>query len=398
MKKQAFHLMLKPAGALCNLACDYCFFSHKTDMLQSKRVMSQEVLERLIKSYIDSQKDEVVVFTWQGGEPTLAGLDFYKRVVELQHKYCPKGKHVENDLQTNGTLLNDEWFRFLQENRFLVGLSIDGPPHLHNKCRKTHAGHGTAEKVLETAAALREYGINFNTLTAVNRYNSEHPLEVYHYLRDVIQSQHIQFLPVVETREFESTAPGYWNWNEMTAADEWEHMVTPWSVRPMPYGKFLTEIFREWYTYDRGKCFIYLFESLLGVWVGYASSLCVMAEECGKAMALDTNGALYSCDRFCYPEYRLGNIMKSSLESMAGSPKQQIFGKLKRALPPMCQACEFLFACHGGCPKNRFALTPEREPGLNYLCEGWRYFLRAVSPELDTMATELKAVLEQQKM
>ena len=396
MKKLAFHLMLKPAGALCNLACDYCFFAHKTAMLNSSSIMSIEVLERLIKNYISSQKDDVIVFTWQGGEPALAGLDFFKRAVELQHKYCPAGKYIENDFQTNGTLLTGEWFDFFQANRFLVGLSIDGPPELHDMFRKDHARNGSAQTVISCAEQLKERAIPFNTLTAVNSCNSEYPLEVYRYLRDVIKSEHMQFLPVVEPRTFTQEAPGYWHWPSLAQADKMSGFVTPWSVRPAQYGRFLTEIFREWYQHDRGRRFIYTFEALLGIRAGFRSTMCTLASECGAALALDSSGALYSCDRFCYPEYYLGNIREKSLEHMVDSVKQNVFRKLKKAVPLECKKCQFFSSCHGGCPKNRFALTANGEPGMNYLCEGWKYFLSQTAPEFDAMAAELKAMLARQ--
>ena len=380
--------MIKPAGALCNLACDYCFFSHKTELLNSNKVMPAPVLETFIRDYIASQPDEVVVFTWQGGEPTLAGLDFYRQVVELQKRYCPPGKYIENDLQTNGTLLDAEWFTFLKENRFLVGLSVDGPPELHDLHRRYRNGAPGSTKIRECAPELKARGIPFNTLTAVNRDNAKHPLEVYRYLRDQLGAEHIQFLPVVETCEFETVAPGFWDWNALKSGQE---IVTPWSVEPMEYGKFLTEIFKEWFRYDYGKRFIYLFEALLGIWAGYRSPICTLAPSCGGALALDSDGTLYCCDRFCYPAYKLGNIMETPLTELAARNANKIFSRFKAGLPKQCRECEYLFACHGECPKNRFRLTPDGDPALNYLCEGWRYFLGEIKPTMDQLAAQLKA-------
>lgn len=380
-----FHVMAKPAGALCNLECGYCFFLHKKELLHSSRIMSETVLENFIRSYIGCQKSGVITFTWQGGEPALAGLDFFRAAVKMQQKYCPPGKYIENDFQTNGTLLTDEWFDFLKQNRFLVGLSVDGPPEIHDLYRC-----GSSRRVGECAAELNARKIPFNTLTAVNDANSRRPLEVYRYLRDVIRSEHIQFLPVAEPRNFTREPPGYWDWEKLKETGGGEDFVTPWSVRPMEYGKFLTEIFTEWIAQDIGRVCVYTFEALLGAWAGFKPALCEMDRKCGTALALDSDGSLYCCDRFCYPVYRLGNILEQNMAELADSRKLKVFGLLKQATAKECKNCEFAFACRGGCPKNRFSLDRAGEPGLNYLCTGWKYFLGKIKPAMEILSAELR--------
>ncbi len=387
--------MAKPAGALCNMNCSYCFFLHKQDLTGSKFIMSDEILEQFIKSYISSQQTDVVTFTWQGGEPTLAGLDFFKKAVKLQEKYG-QGRYIENDLQTNGLLLDDEWSKFLKDNNFLVGISIDGPAEIHDLHRKDKSGNPTHKKVMRAIELLHRYEIPFNALAAVNHDSAKQPLEVYRFLRDQAGTKHIQFLPVVEPADFAVTAPAYWDMSSLPVAGTARvnpgnsgSFVTPWSVNAEDYGNFLKIIFDEWHINDTGNVFIYLFECMVGIWSGQKSILCNLAAGCGNALALDCDGSVYFCDRFVYPDYFIGNVLQSPLEQIASSPDNLLFGKLKSAVPRECKRCQWSFACHGDCPKNRFLKTSNGEPGLNYLCPGLKIFFTHADPYLRDMARQI---------
>lgn len=396
-----FHVMAKPTGPLCNLDCSYCFYLSKEKLLDScnKWRMSDEVLENFIRQYIEGQGHDEIVFSWQGGEPTLCGLEFFEKVVKLEKKYCPSGKHIENDLQTNGTLLDDQWCRFLRENNFLVGLSIDGPKELHDKHRVDKTGESTFDKVLNASKLLKKHGVPFNTLTTVNRDNAKHPLEVYRFLRDEIGPRAIQFNPVVEVKCFENTAPPFWGsfsppkiGNPMAEPETEHSIVTDWSVNANDYGDFLCEIFDEWYNNDFGRTFIYNFECAVSQWMGIYGVMCVFGPFCGKGMAIEHDGNVYSCDHFVYPEYQLGNISTDQLCDMALSNQQKKFGFSKpQTLPKYCKDCEFLFACHGECPKNRILCAPDGEPGLNYLCGGLKKYFNHIQPYVENITHQIQA-------
>ena len=336
------------------------------------------------------------MFSWLGGEPTLLGLAFFERVVALEKKYARAGVRVENDLQTNGILLDDEWCRFLKENDFLVGLSVDGPRHFHDKYRVDRAGNGSFERVVEAARLLRQHGVRFNTLTSVNRDNARDPLAVYRFLRDKLGAVTMQFIPIVEPRSFERTPPQHWPAEEMpilgtTAAlpGTADSFVTDWSVDPDDWGTFLRVIFDEWYKRDVGKTWVYLFESAVCTASGQFSPLCIFAPLCGKCLALEADGGLYSCDHYVYPEYRLGNILTKPIVELAFSERQRAFANGKQALTRLCQSCKFLKWCYGECCKNRFLRTPEGEPGHNYLCVGYRKFFHHVESRVRELASQL---------
>jgi len=378
------HVMVKPTGPICNIDCTYCYYLHKEKLLStdSRWRISEEVLEGFIRQYIEGQNYKEIVFSWQGGEPTLLGLDFFRKVVELEKRHCPPHVRCENDLQTNGTLLDDEWCRFLHDNNFLVGLSIDGPRELHDAYRKTRGGAGTFDKVFEASRLLRRHKVNFATLSCVNRTTGQHPLEVYRFLRDEVGSKRMQFIPIVEPKSFRSTAPQQWLPDQMPTMGSPrakpgnpDSVVEDWCVDPDEWGEFLCTVFDEWYRRDLGKIYVHYFEAAVETWMGRVSPLCTHSPMCGKGLALEHDGYVYSCDHYVYPEYRLGSIVDKPLDQMAFSAKQERFGTNKeRHLTNHCRRCEYLFACFGECPKNRFIRAPDGEPGHNYLCSGWKKF------------------------
>lgn len=391
-----FHVMTKPIGPICNLDCKYCFYLEKEKLYPDERKwkMSDEVLEAYISQYIHSQpaSNPEISFAWQGGEPTLLGVGFFRRVVELQKKHSD-GRPISNAFQTNGTLLDDEWGEFLATNKFLVGLSIDGPRELHDRWRVDKKDQPTFDAVMRGLGFLKKHGVEFNTLTVVNRTNSQKPLEVYRFLKE-IGSGFIQFIPLVErlpqTRlrilGFDLAEPP-----EPGRPNDPEAVVTAWSVEAKQYGVFLCEIFDEWVRHDVGRYFVQLFDVALGAWVGAPPSLCVFAETCGNAMAIEHNGDLYSCDHYVYPKYQLGNILNQSLGQMVDSLQQRKFGTDKRdTLPQYCRRCEVRFACNGECPKHRFIKTPDGEEGLNYLCPAYKKFFNHIDPYMKTMAQLLR--------
>ena len=394
--KRTFHLMAKPIGAQCNLRCEYCFYLSKKDLIGSTKAISDDNLEEYIRQYINAQEVPEVVFTWQGGEPTLLGLEFFQKAINLQKKYCPLGKKIENDLQTNGILIDENWCRFLKENNFLVGLSIDGPQPLHDCYRIDASKQPTWQQIVKAAKLLKKFEIPFNTLTVVHRKNAKFPLDVYRFLRQEIGSTRIQFIPLVEPKEFRTIAPQHWDQDLLPDYDSMEarpgypdSFVTDWSVDADDYGYFLCRVFDEWYKRDIGKAFVFLFECALGQWMGMQSSLCVFAETCGQALALEADGSIYSCDHFVYPEYRLGHITEG-LSHLVYSTNQSNFGLSKqKSLPQWCRKCPYLFACRGECPKNRFLKTPDGETGLNYLCSGLRKYFSHIDPYMQDMAKEL---------
>jgi uncharacterized protein len=389
---RAFHLLAKPVGPVCNLACKYCFYLEKERLFPPKPMilewaMPDNILEAYIRQYIESQSTPVVSFAWQGGEPTMLGVKYFRKVVALQQKYA-NGKHIENALQTNGVLLDDPWCQFLGENRFLVGLSIDGPRRFHDRYRLDKAGAPSFDRVFSCITRLKKHGVEFNTLTVVQRENSGHPLEVYRFLKEA-GSGFMQFIPIVE-RVADSSPPG----GPVLVPPESKASarVTEWSVQPLQYGRFLCAIFDEWARNDVARIFVQLFDVALAAWVGMEPALCVFQRTCGSAAVIEHNGDLYSCDHYVYPENRLGNIMELSIDSMMDSPQQVQFGqdKLDR-LPKVCLQCEFRFACNGECPKHRFAKTPDGEGNLNYLCPAYKLFFAHAAPCMEFMAAELRA-------
>ncbi len=392
--RSSFHVMTKPVGAICNLDCTYCYYLEKEKLYgkQEDFRMKPEVLESYIRQYIESQQTPEVGFAWQGGEPTLLGVDFFREVIRLQQQYA-NGKKITNALQTNGVLLDDEWCAFFTEHEFLIGLSIDGPRALHDKYRVDKGQQPTFDRVMRGLECLKKHRTDFNTLTVVNRANSRKPLAVYRFLKE-IGSGYIQFIPLVERKpDSDSKELGLdFHTPPPPGGHDDYSMVTNWSLLPHHYGTFLVTIFDEWVRKDVGQVFVQLFDVALGNWMGLGSSLCVFAEKCGAALALEHNGDLFSCDHYVYPQYRLGNIMNQSLGDMVHAPAQQKFGNDKAdTLPAYCRECAVKFACNGECPKHRFLRTPSGEPGLNYLCAAYKKFFQHVDPYMKVMADMVHA-------
>lgn len=375
----AFHVMLKPRGAICNLDCKYCYFLAKEMMYPGSRFrMADDLLESYTKQYIDAQRVPEVTFAWQGGEPTLMGLDFFKRAVELQQQYRKPGMRIHNAFQTNGVLLDDDWCRFFHQHNFLIGLSVDGPKHIHDAYRVDKGGRPTFDRVMAGLALLKKHKVEFNILTTVHAANADHGVEVYRCLRDEVGTQFMQFIPIVE-RDNET---GYQEGDE----------VTDRSLTAEQYGRFLISIFDEWVRRDVGRVFVQIFDVALAAWAGERPGLCIFEETCGLALAMEHNGDLFACDHFVEPNYRLGNIQEIPLIDMVASAEQRQFGLDKRdKLPQYCRECEVRFVCNGGCPKDRFINTPTGEPGLNYLCGGFRAFFNHIDRPMHFMANELHA-------
>ena len=375
------YVMLKPIGAACNLACNYCYYLEKSNLYkhQPKRQMSEELLERFVKDYIEAQTMNEVVFTWHGGEPTLRPLSFYQKAVELQKKYA-RGRIIHNSLQTNGTLLTDEWCRFLKENNWLVGISIDGPEELHDRYRRDSQGKPSWKRVMEGIRLLQHYGVEWNAMAVVNRYNADHPQAFYRFFKS-IGCQYIQFTPIVERNVQHADGRHLASINDADDAP-----VTDFSVTPEQWGNFLCGLFDEWVKQDIGKVFVQIFDSMLANWVGVAPGTCIYAKECGHAGVMEFNGDVYSCDHFVFPQYKLGNINEHTLIEMLYGEKQRRFSQLKyNKLPRQCKECRWAFACHGECPKNRFVNDRYGNPGLNYLCAGYRRFLEHIAPTMNEM-------------
>lgn len=384
----AFHIMTKPTGSLCNLDCTYCFYLEKEKLYPNNKnwAMNEKVLESYIRQYIATQKVDEITFAWQGGEPTILGVDYFRKVVELQKKHS-LGKKINNSFQSNGVLLDDEWGSFLSSNNFLVGLSIDGPKEIHDKYRVFKGGQDSFDDVMNGISILKKHKVEFNTLTCVQRDNSYKPLEVYNFLKE-IGSKYLQFIPIVERKAINKDAK---NLELVSPNFLGEAKISDWSVEPLQYGKFLSSIFDEWVKKDVGNIFVQIFDISLEAWYGHEPSLCVFREKCGGAMAMEYNGDLYSCDHYVYPENKLGNIMTDILELMVDSGKQMKFGLDKKlSLPNYCKKCDYLFVCNGECPKHRFTKTPEGEDGLNYLCAGYKHFFSHIDPYMNFMVTELE--------
>ena len=383
------YVMTKAAGSSCNLACEYCYYLEKNnlykDIQPDKRfIMSDQLLERFIDMYIQSQTTPQVQFCWHGGESLMRPLSFYKRVVELQQKYAA-GHIIDNTIQTNGTLLNDEWCRFFKDNNWLVGVSIDGPQEFHDEYRRNKMGAPSFRKVMQGINLLKKHSVEWNAMAVVNDFNADYPLDFYHFFKE-IECRYIQFAPIVE---------------RILPRKDGRHLASPmdangapladFSVSPEQWGNFLCTIFDEWVRHDVGQYFIQLFDATLANWIGEQPGVCTMARTCGHAGVMEYNGDVYSCDHFVFPEYKLGNIRTSTLVEMMYSPRQQQFGNDKfDRLPDQCRRCKYLFACNGECPKNRFAVTADGQPGLNYLCAGYHRFFEHVAPYMDYMANELK--------
>ncbi len=378
--------MLKPAGSLCNLRCKYCYYLEKSQLYQQDKnhVITDALLEKFIKDYIESQVSPEVLFTWHGGETLMRPIAFYEKALELQ-KFYGRGRHIENCIQTNGTLITDEWCKFFKKNAFLVGVSIDGPQEFHDEYRKTAGGGPSFQKVMKGIRLLNKHGVEWNALAVVNDFNVDYPLDFYHFFKE-IGCHYIQFTPIVErivTRNDGLTlAPG------MTEGGE----ITDFSVMPEQWGDFLCTIFDEWVRNDVGNYYVQLFDATLANWVGVTPGICSMSENCGHAGVMEYNGDVYSCDHFVYPEYKLGNLKEKTLYEMMNSAKQMEFAKNKKQrLPQQCKECKFLFACHGECPKNRFLRDRYGMPGLNYLCKGYYKFFEHVAPYMDFMKKEYEA-------
>jgi len=364
------YVMAKAAGARCNLQCRYCYYLDKQRLYEGGEMqMSDAVLEQFVRDYLDAQTTPVVNFTWHGGEPLLRPLSFYRRALQLQRGYR-NGKTFENSLQTNGTLLTDEWCEFLAENHFLVGISIDGPQEVHDAYRRDRGDAPTWERVMRGIELLNKHGVDWNAMAVVNNRNVDRPVEFYRFFRDTLKCQFLQFAPIVEQYP--------------------DGRVTEFSVTPEAWGQFLCDLFDEWVKEDVGQVFVQLFDATLANWCGIMPGVCTLAETCGHAGILEWNGDLYSCDHFVAPEHRLGNIRQQSIFEMMNSPQQRRFGQQKRdSLPQQCRDCDVLFACHGECPKNRISTTIAGEPGLNYLCAGYRRFFHHVAPVMESMKQEL---------
>lgn len=387
-----FHAMVKPSGAACNIDCDYCFYLHKTDLFEQPKQarMDSGVLEQHIRQYIEAQTGEQVVFSWQGGEPTLMGVPFFERIVALQKKYAKPGQKIENDLQTNGIALDDDWIAFLKKHDFHVGLSIDGPKALHDTYRKTNNGKPTFDLVMAAAEKLKQADIPFAALCVVNRVNAKHPKEVYRFLADVLGTWRVQFNPAVEPKSFKQEAPGKLDTvaapiqdSPRAHPDHPLSIVTEWSVDPDDYGQFLCGVWDEWLATDFGRIHVNLFETAVAQSAGLPAQTCTQAEFCGKGVAVEHNGDVFSCDHFVYPVYKLGNIKEQHLGDMAFSPAQVKFGLDKRdTLPKQCKECDYLTLCWGECPKNRLIRTKEGEPGLNYLCSGLYQFYQHIDRDM----------------
>lgn len=380
-----FHLMAKPVSYQCNIACDYCFYLEKDKGTlrprKAARHMDDVTLEAYVRQYIDASPGQEVEFTWQGGEPTLAGIAFYEKALQLQQKYAA-GKRISNSLQTNGVLINEQWAAFLAKHRFLVGLSIDGPAWLHDRYRKTRSQQSVFENVIRAMTLLRQHGVEVNVLTVVNNVTAEHPQEIYQFLTRDLQAEFIQFIPAVEQRPVNKHG-GELLYPQTLGGGS----VTPWSVSGEQWGAFITTVFDLWVRQDVGRVFVQMFDSALAAWLGEKPSLCVMQSSCGFGLVVEQNGDVYSCDHYVYPEHRLGNLRKDNLAKMANSKQQRKFGLAKTDVTAECTRCEWRFACHGGCPKHR--IHPSGERWHNHLCAGYKAIFSHLDPYLRYMANQI---------
>jgi len=388
----AFHAMAKPTGAICNLDCEYCFFLSKEMLYPGSRFrMAEGLQETYIRQLFEAHaRAPEVVVAWQGGEPTIMGIEFFRRSIELQRRYAPPGQRVVNTLQTNGTLLDDEWGAFLKEHEFLVGISIDGPPDIHDTYRVSKGGLPTFDRVAAGLDVLRRHGVDWNVLTTIHAANGDQGARVYRFLRDELGARFVQFIPIVERATPETLAAANAGWgNEVTDRPlyvQQGNLVTDRSVGPVQYGRFLIDVFEEWVRRDIGLVYVQMFDTALANWVGEPGGMCVHAETCGLQLALEHNGDLYCCDHFVEPDYLLGNIAEQHMQELVASPKQRNFGLDKRdSLTRYCLQCDVRFACNGGCPKDRFATSPLGEPGQHYLCPGYELFFHHVDRPMRLM-------------
>ena len=381
------YVMLKPAGSLCNLACDYCYYLEKANLYRdhSRHLISDGLLEKFIEQYIQAQTMPQVLFTWHGGETLMRPVSFYQKAMALQQKYA-HGRTIDNCIQTNGTLLTDEWCRFFKQHHWLVGVSIDGPQEFHDEYRRNRQGRPSFQKVMQGIRLLQKHGVEWNALAVVNDFNADYPLEFYRFFKE-IGCRYIQFTPIVER-----ICP-HTDGRHLAAVEEGsEERLADFSLTPEQWGNFLCTIFDEWVRNDVGEYFVQLFDATLANWVGQPPGICTLAPTCGHAGVMEFNGDVYSCDHFVFPQYRLGNLNERTLVEMMYSEEQQRFGQAKQqALPRQCKECPYLFACNGECPKNRFCRTADGEPGLNYLCRGYYRFFQHVAPYMDFMKKELLA-------
>lgn len=384
---KVFHLMAKPTSFHCNIGCDYCFYLEKENFIKADAggkpcyAMSDDVLRNYIKNYIASQPTAEVEFAWQGGEPTMAGLPFFKKALIYQQRFS-KGKTIRNSLQTNGVLLDEQWCKFLKENNFLVGLSVDGPEELHNAYRVTKTGQPTFKMVMRAVELLHKYAVDFNTLTVVNNINVKHPKAVYEFLKSINSTFH-QYIPVIESRAYQ----GAGNISTITVDNSTEALL-PFSVDAEAYGDFMNSIFDEWVRKDVSTIYIQMFESALAAWAGYQPSLCIFRQSCGDAMVIEQNGDIYSCDHYVYNDYKVGNILTGKLNKIHDSKKQQKFGRDKGKLSSDCLVCKYKVACHGGCPKHRLTTDKNGVPH-NILCQGYKKIFSHIDPYMQYMAKEL---------
>ena len=386
--------MAKPSGPDCNLNCTYCFYLEKDVLFGkgSKHRMSDEVLEAYIKQYCESQNTPEINFAWQGGEPTLTGIEFFEKAVALQKKYAA-GRPVHNALQTNGVLIDNDWCKFLAREKFLVGLSLDGPRPIHDRFRIDRGGKPTFDKVMKALKLMKAHRVEFNSLTCVTRQSAPHALEIYRFLKKS-GVRFMQFIPIIERKPDEQAErlglqlalpPDL-------AADDTDDRVMPWTVQPVQFGRFLIDIYDEWIRHDVGNYFVQIFDVALNGFMGMPPPLCIFAERCGNAMIIEHNGDVYACDHFVYPDFLLGNILDTPVLDLANSEKQRTFGSDKfDRLPGYCRTCDVFFVCHGECPKHRFIHTPDGDPGLSWLCEGYQMFFRHITPTMQQMAGLLRA-------
>jgi len=391
----AFHLLAKPTGAVCNLDCSYCFFLSKEMLYPGSRFrMAEELLEQYLRQLIEAHaRSPVVTVAWQGGEPTLMGVEFFRRSVELAEGLLRPGQQVEYTIQTNATLLDEEWASFFKEHDFLVGVSIDGPRELHDAYRVNKGGKGSFDQVIAGLEQLKRADVQWNALTTIHAANAGHGAEVYRFLRDESGARFVQFIPIIERvaeADGEGTVP-WSSWRDRPLYVQRGERVTGRSVTAEQYGRFLIDVFEDWVRRDVGKVYVQMFDVALANWVGEPPSLCIHSVTCGLALALEHTGDLYSCDHFVEPAYKLGNIKETPMLELVASQRQRKFGLDKRdTLPRYCLECDVRFACHGGCPKDRFIRTPDGEPGLNYLCAGYKAFFHHVDPAMRFMAEQLR--------
>jgi uncharacterized protein len=385
--RKPFHLMAKPTGFHCNIACDYCFYLQKESgtlkTAEKQRHMDDATLEAYVRGYIEANPAKTIEFAWQGGEPTLAGIGFYEKALRLQEKYG-RSKIITNAIQTNGLLIDEEWAGFLSRNNFLVGISIDGPSHLHDAHRVSRNGKGVHAQVIKALGHLKQHQVEYNVLSVVNATTAQHPVEIYRYLAHELGARFIQFIPAVEQRSRNSSSSELAHPQTLDPAVE----VTPWSVSGEDYGRFMIGVFDEWVRRDVGRVYVQLFDNALAAWSGELPSLCIMRPTCGSVLVIEQNGDVYSCDHYVYETHKLGNVRWDNLATLVDSKKQRAFGMAKADLPKACVQCEWRFVCHGGCPKHRIHRSGNQ--WHNHLCPGYKAIFSHMAPYMRFMASELR--------